>query len=136
MKRAEILGECPLPALRLLEVAAVEGDDLPGQVVVSGGNLHGKRCQFLRRAVAACGDLLVVLGAFFCATDYVTSPVLPMGKIIFGIGCGIFTMLIRVYGSYPEGVSFAILLMNAAAPLIEWLTMPRVYGVRIGRHAA
>lgn len=55
MKRAEILGECPLPALRLLEVAAVEGDDLPGQVVVSGGNLHGKRCHFLRRAEAPAG---------------------------------------------------------------------------------
>ena len=66
MKRAEILGECPLHPLRLLEVAAVEGDDLPGQVVVSGGNLHGKRCHFLRRAEAPGGDLLGELGALFC----------------------------------------------------------------------
>lgn len=61
----------------------------------------------------------VMLGAFFCATDYVTSPTLPMGKIIFGIGCGLFTMLIRIFASYPEGVSFAILLMNIICPYID-----------------
>ena len=61
----------------------------------------------------------VMLGAFFCATDYVTSPTLPMGKVIFGIGCGLFTMLIRVFASYPEGVSFAILLMNILVPFID-----------------
>lgn len=61
----------------------------------------------------------VMLGAFFCATDYVTSPTLPMGKIIFGIGCGLFTMLIRLFASYPEGVSFAILLMNILTPYID-----------------
>ena len=64
----------------------------------------------------------VMLGAFFCATDYVTSPTLPMGKIIFGIGCGLFTMLIRLFASYPEGVSFAILLMNILTPYIENIT--------------
>ncbi len=61
----------------------------------------------------------VMLGAFFCATDYVTSPTLPMGKVIFGIGCGLFTMLIRLFASYPEGVSFAILLMNILTPYID-----------------
>lgn len=61
----------------------------------------------------------LMLGAFFCATDYVTSPTLPAGKIIFGIGCGLFTMLIRIFGSYPEGVSFAILLMNILTPYID-----------------
>ncbi|NLD19641.1 MAG: RnfABCDGE type electron transport complex subunit D [Clostridiales bacterium] len=61
----------------------------------------------------------VMLGAFFCATDYVTSPTLPMGKIIFGIGCGLLTMLIRLFASYPEGVSFAILLMNILTPYID-----------------
>ena len=70
-----------------------------------------------------------MLGAFFCATDYVTSPVLPMGKIIFGIGCGIFTMLIRVYGSYPEGVSFAILIMNCCAWMFDKHTQRRQFGV-------
>ena len=61
----------------------------------------------------------VMLGAFFCATDYVTSPTLPLGKVIFGIGCGLFTMLIRIFASYPEGVSFAILLMNILTPYID-----------------
>ena len=61
----------------------------------------------------------LMLGAFFCATDYVTSPMLPAGKVIFGIGCGLFTMLIRLFASYPEGVSFAILLMNILTPYID-----------------
>lgn len=61
----------------------------------------------------------VMLGAFFMATDYVTSPKLPMGQLIFGIGCGLITMCIRLYGSYPEGVSFSILLMNICTPLIN-----------------
>lgn len=69
----------------------------------------------------------VMLGAFFCATDYVTSPTLPMGKIIFGIGCGLFTMLIRIFSSYPEGVSFAILLMNILTPYIDRICENRMY---------
>lgn len=63
-----------------------------------------------------------MLGAFFMATDYVTTPKLPMGKLIFGIGCGVITMAIRIWGSYPEGVSFSILLMNICTPLINRLT--------------
>lgn len=69
----------------------------------------------------------VMLGAFFCATDYVTSPTLPLGKIIFGIGCGLFTMLIRLFASYPEGVSFAILLMNILTPYIDRFCENRMY---------
>ena len=64
----------------------------------------------------------VLLGAFFMATDYVTSPKLPLGQLIFGIGCGIVTMCIRQYGSYPEGVSFSILLMNLCTPLLNNLS--------------
>ena len=70
----------------------------------------------------------VMLGAFFMATDYVTSPILPMGKVIFGIGCGLITMLIRLMGSYPEGVSFSILLMNVLTPLIDNFCQKRMYG--------
>lgn len=70
----------------------------------------------------------LILGAFFMATDYVTSPVTKKGRIIFGIGCGILTMLIRHFGGYPEGVSYSILLMNVATPLIERYTKPRVFG--------
>ena len=61
----------------------------------------------------------VMLGAFFMATDYVTSPKLPFGQLIFGIGCGAIAMAIRLLGSYPEGVSFAILFMNICTPLIN-----------------
>lgn len=72
------------------------------------------------------GGLLI--GAFFMATDYVTSPATPRGKIIFGIGCGVLTFAIRRFGSYPEGVSFSIILMNVAAPLIERFTIPKPFG--------
>lgn len=64
----------------------------------------------------------LMLGAFFMATDVVTSPVTKWGRIIFGVGCGIITVLIRAYGSYPEGVSYSILLMNACTPLIDKYT--------------
>ena len=64
----------------------------------------------------------VMLGAFFMATDYVTTPKLPLGQLIFGIGCGLITMAIRLLGSYPEGVSFSILLMNLCAPLMNRLS--------------
>ncbi len=74
----------------------------------------------------------MILGAFFMATDMVTSPVTPRGMLIFGIGCGVLTVLIRLFGGYPEGVSFAILLMNAATPLIDRYTRPKVFGSRGG----
>ncbi len=70
----------------------------------------------------------LLLGAFFMATDYATSPTRPLGKAMFGIGCGIITAAIRFYGSYPEGVSFAILLMNILTPYIDKLTRPTPFG--------
>lgn len=69
-----------------------------------------------------------ILGACFMATDYVTSPITAKGKIAFGIGCGILTMCIRSGGGYPEGVSFAILIMNAVTPLINRFTQPKPFG--------
>ena len=72
----------------------------------------------------------LILGAFFMATDYVTSPLSDKGKLVFGFGCGIITFLIRRWGGYPEGVSFSILIMNAAVPLIDRFIKPRVYGKR------
>lgn len=77
-------------------------------------------------AMVLSGGLL--LGAIFMATDYVTSPATPAGKLIFGLGCGFITFLIRYYGSYPEGVSFAILLMNILNPYIDKLTAHKVFG--------
>ncbi len=70
----------------------------------------------------------LILGAFFMATDLVTSPVTHRGMLIFGAGCGLITMMIRYWGGYPEGVSFSILLMNAATPLIDRWVKPRTFG--------
>ena len=75
-----------------------------------------------------CGGGLM-LGAFFMATDYVTSPITPMGQIIFGICCGIFTGLFRCFGGNAEGVSFAIILSNILVPMIEKYTVPRAFGM-------
>jgi electron transport complex protein RnfD len=69
-----------------------------------------------------------LLGAFFMATDYVTSPVTPKGRLYMGIGVGLITLLIRYWGDYPEGVTYAILLMNLATPLIDRFVVPRYYG--------
>ncbi len=78
-------------------------------------------------AAILSGGLLI--GAIFMATDYVTSPATPWGKIIFGIGAGLITFLIRYFGVYPEGVSFAILFMNIITPFISSWTKHKVFGV-------
>jgi electron transport complex protein RnfD len=70
----------------------------------------------------------LILGAFFMATDYVTSPITRKGKIIFGIGCGIITFLIRKAGGYPEGVCYSILFMNMLVPVINRYTVPKKFG--------
>lgn len=70
----------------------------------------------------------LILGAFYMATDMVTSPVTPKGKLIFGVGCGILTTLIRLIGGYPEGVSYSILLMNITVPLLDRYTRPKIFG--------
>ena len=75
-----------------------------------------------------CGGGLM-LGAFFMATDYVTSPITPRGQVIFGICCGIFTGLFRCFGANAEGVSFAIILSNILVPMIEKYTVPRAFGL-------
>lgn len=70
----------------------------------------------------------MLLGSIFMATDYVTSPMEPKGMVIFGIGIGIITILIREFGAYPEGISFAILIMNATVPLINMFCKPKRFG--------
>ena len=72
----------------------------------------------------------LILGAFFMATDYVATPLTAKGQLIFGIGCGLLTAVIRIWGGYPEGVSYAILMMNAATPFIDRYTKCRIYGTR------
>ena len=71
----------------------------------------------------------LILGAFFMATDMVTTPMTTQGKILFGVGVGLITVVIRLWGAYPEGVSFAILIMNAFTPLINKAFKPQVFGV-------
>jgi len=74
----------------------------------------------------------LILGAFFMATDYTTTPITKLGRTVFGIGCGIITSLIRFYGGYPEGVSYSILFMNALTPLIDRWTIPKPFGYKKG----
>ena len=70
----------------------------------------------------------LMLGAWFMATDYVTSPVTGWGQILYGVGCGCITVLIRYFGSYPEGVSYAILTMNACVVLLDKVGLPQRFG--------
>ena len=92
-------------------------------ILLFGG--HGFDINYLTAHL--CGGGLM-LGAFFMATDYVTSPITPMGKIVFGILLGILTGLFRIFGANAEGVSFAIILSNLLVPIIEKFTIPRAFG--------
>ena len=87
---------------------------------------HGNgRVEFMLAELCSGG---LMLGAFFMATDYSTSPVTKKGQVVFGIGCGLLTVFIRFFGNMPEGVSYSILVMNATVFLIEKVTRPRKYG--------
>jgi len=70
----------------------------------------------------------LMLGAFFMATDYTTSPLTKKGRVIYAVGCGLMTVIIRLWGGYPEGVSYSILFMNVMTPLIDKITMPKAFG--------
>ena len=89
-------------------------------------------CLFSRNGVSLpLYELLtggLILGAFFMATDYSSSPISPKGQIIFGIGCAMFTTIIRIYGGYPEGVSYSILFMSLTVPLIDRFIKPKTFG--------
>ena len=84
---------------------------------------HGMRMPL--QEIFACG---VMLGGIFMATDYASSPVTPKGQVIFAVGAGLLTYLIRTFGGYPEGVSYSILIMNCCVPLIERFTEPTIFG--------
>lgn len=90
---------------------------------IATGNQYA---QFITLFHVLSGGLF--LGAFFMATDMVTSPITKKGMMIFAAGCGIITFIIRIWGGYPEGVSYAILLMNAVVPLIDRFVKPKVFG--------
>ena len=93
-------------------------------LVIFGG--HGFDWNYITAQL--CGGGLM-LGAFFMATDYVTSPITPNGRILFGICLGVLTGLFRMYGANAEGVSFAIILSNLLVPMIEKITIPRAFGL-------
>jgi electron transport complex protein RnfD len=95
-------------------------------VITAGAHLYNPEVYHSPFVHILSGGLL--LGAFFMATDMVTSPMTKQGAVIFGLGCGIITSLIRLWGSYPEGVSFAILFMNALTPLIDRGTIRKPFG--------
>ncbi len=91
-------------------------------LLYTGGDFHAVLYQLFS------GGLM--LGAFFMATDYVTSPVTQTGRLVSGVICGVLTFLIRTFGSYPEGVSFAILLMNILTPYIDRFTVTHPFGAQ------
>ncbi|MDR1724306.1 MAG: RnfABCDGE type electron transport complex subunit D [Tannerella sp.] len=94
--------------------------------IYSEGHLTAEAIRFNPLVHLTSGGLM--LGAVFMATDYVTSPMSHKGMLIYGAGIGIITVLIRVYGAYPEGMSFAILIMNALTPLINTYVKPKHFG--------
>ncbi len=91
----------------------------------------GARLDYTALAICSGG---VMLGAVFMATDYTTSPVTKWGRVIYGIGCGLLTVMIRYFGSYPEGVSFAIMIMNSLVWYIDRVTAPRRFGAERRGH--
>ena len=94
--------------------------------VFLGSYIYGNSLEYATFHLLTGG---LFLGAFFMVTDMVTSPINPLGKIIFGIGCGAIALLIRLKGGYPEGVCYSILIMNAFVPLIDKFCKPRRFGV-------
>ncbi len=90
--------------------------------------IPGKNPAFTGEPLLAALSGGVMLGAIFMATDYTTSPTTKLGQVIYGIGCGAVTSVIRLFGGYPEGVTYAIMLMNVLTPLLDSWTMPHPFG--------
>lgn len=106
-----------------------------GTVAVLSAILHFTNPVYASPLAVLCSGGLM-LGACFMATDYVTSPMVPKGQIIYGVCIGLLTVVIRNWGSYPEGMSFAILIMNAFTPLINTYCKPKRFGERTGKEVA
>ena len=102
-----------------------------GSIAIFAGIMHLANPEMYASPVFHILTGGVLLGAIFMATDYVTSPMSKSGMLVYGVGIGVITVLIRVFGSYPEGVSFAILIMNGFTPLINKYMKPKRYGERI-----
>lgn len=148
----EIAGRIPLSHMLVGDIAGSIGETSAIALLAGGLYLIIRRIIDWRIPVAYLGTVAVlallyrqnplfhllagglIIGAFFMATDYVTSPTSSKGRVIFGIGAGVLTMLIRLFGGYPEGVCYSILIMNAFAPLIDRFTAPRIFG-EVKKHA-
>jgi electron transport complex protein RnfD len=153
--RAEVRGDYPLTSLFLGRVGGSVGEVSALALLIGGAVLLLRGIitwhipvSFVAATAAVTGaawavrpevyaDPLVhvlsgglMLGAIYMATDPVTSPMTPLGQILFGFGCGLLTAVIRLWGGYPEGVAFAILIMNGLTPLIDASTRPRRFGER------
>jgi electron transport complex protein RnfD len=99
-----------------------------GAAVIFGGIGHLVSPEKFVNPMFHVGAGAMIFGAFYIATDLVSSPLSRKGQLIYGIGCGVLTMVIRQFGTYPEGVMFSILMMNGLAPLITRYTMSKPLG--------
>jgi electron transport complex protein RnfD len=100
-------------------------------VIVLAGPLHYYQPDYYMSPWFHLWQGGTILGAFFIATDPVTAPTTPWGRLIFAFSIGLLTYIIRVFGGYPDGVAFAVLMMNIAAPFIEQYTQPAVFGAKV-----
>lgn len=101
---------------------------LIGALMLISGIMHAVNPELYPSATVHLLAGATLLGAFFIATDLVTSPVSPTGQLVFGAGCGLLVYVIRTWAGYPEGMAFAVMLMNAVTPLIDHYFRPRIYG--------
>lgn len=127
--RAGCLGEISVLALLVGAAYLLYRKQITWHIPVSYIGTVGLVCLLLKRDplfnIMAGG---LILGAFFMATDMVTSPLTRRGKLVFGVGCGLLTVLIRFTGGFPEGVCYSILIMNMLTPIIDKITEPKVFG--------
>ena len=128
-KRAGCLGETSIIALLIGGIYLMARKVITWHVpVVYLGTVFVLTALLGKEPVYQLMSGALVLSAFFMATDYTTTPATKKGKMVYGVGCGLITVLIRVWGNYPEGVSFAILLMNILTPHINSLTRSKPMG--------
>lgn len=121
----------------VLSVVLPAPDGHGGYHALWSGGIWSEPGFLFARAIAQAFSGGLVLGAFFMAADMVTSPLTSKGQAIYGIGCGVLVAVIRLYGGYPEGVCYSILIMNTAVWIIDRFTVPRFFGeVKDGRKAA
>jgi len=118
-------------SVMVMAVILPQADGAGGRLSIWAGTITFDAA--IARAVAHALSGGLMIGAFFMATDMVTSPLTSKGQVYFGIGCGVLVAVIRLYGGYPEGVCYSILIMNTAVWLIDRHTVPRFFGA--GKHA-